>query len=259
VSGTGTPADLGLTYERVTLSAPDGVRLAAWYVPCRGARAGIVVCHGYRACRQYTQWLLPLLHHAGFAVMTFDFRGMGESGGSTCSFGSLEKEDVRAAVHDLRQRAGLGLGKVGVWGHSLGGAAAILAAADDRDIGAVVTDSAFARLDQMVRQRFSGLGAPGVPLADCTRWWAERMCGFSAGTVAPASVVARISPRPLMIIHGEADSYTPSSHAKTLYAAAAGPKQLWIVPGASHTSCHSKDPGEYERRVSAFFGQALLP
>jgi dipeptidyl aminopeptidase/acylaminoacyl peptidase len=256
--GSGTPADHGLSYEPVTLAAPDGVRLAAWYVPRAGAKAGVVVCHGYRATRQSTSWLLPLLHRAGFAVLTFDFRAMGESGGSACSFGYREKQDVRAAVEYLRRHAGLQAGRVGVWGHSLGGAAAILAAAEDPAIGAVVSDSAFARLDHMVRQRFSQLGRAGVPLADCTRWWGERMCGFSAVAVSPVAAAPRIAPRPLLIIHGERDTYTPPAQARVLYAAAADPKQLWIVPEATHTACHSTAPEEYERRVSEFVRQALF-
>src|SRR5437016_5280249 len=85
VRGRGTPADSGLRYEPVTLSTPDGVKLAAWYVPCAGAHAGIVLCHGYRANRQDVAGLLPFLHRAGFAVITFDFRANGESGGRFCS------------------------------------------------------------------------------------------------------------------------------------------------------------------------------
>ena len=63
------------------------MKLAAWYVPCAGAHAGIVLCHGYGASRRYVTGLLPFLHRAGVAVITFDVRGEGESGGRFCSFG----------------------------------------------------------------------------------------------------------------------------------------------------------------------------
>src|SRR5262249_16107129 len=161
----------------LTLTAPDGVRLAAWFVPSPGAHAGVVVCHGYRASRRTTAWILPILHRAGFTVLSLDFGGMGDSGERACGFGRAEKEEVGTAVRLVKGRAGLGNGRVGVWGHSMGGAAAVLAAAVDPAIGAVVVDSGFARLDQMVRQRFRLLGRIGGPLASCTRWWAERLCG----------------------------------------------------------------------------------
>jgi uncharacterized protein len=256
--GHGTPADYGLAYEPVTLTAPDGVKLAGWYVPCAGARAGIVLCHGYGASRRFVTGLLPFLHRAGFAVITFDFRGEGESGGRFCSFGQCEKEDVRTAVRYLRVHAGVGSGHVGALGLSLGGAAAIMAAAEDPDIGAVVADSAFARLDEMVPQRLGHLGFAGPLLACCTQWWGERMAGFSVAAVAPAAVAAQISPRPLLLIHGEADSHTPPAQSKELYAAAHEPKQLWIVPGAEHVGCYDTAREEYERRVTQFFREALL-
>ncbi len=256
--GQGTPRDLGLDYEPIQMTAPDGVMLSGWYVPCRGARAGVVVCHGYRGCRQFIAWPLPFLHQAGLAVVSFDFPGMGESGAGTCSFGHTEKEDIKVAVRFLQEKAGIASGHVGVLGHSMGGAAAILAAAEEPAIGAVVADSAFARLDQMVGERFRRLGRAAEPLAGCTRWWAERLCGFAAGDVSPAAVVAKIAPRPLLIIHGEADTYTPASQARALYAAAAEPKQLWIVPQATHVNCHQVAKEEYERRVTTFFRRALL-
>jgi uncharacterized protein len=256
--GHGTPADYGLAFEPVTLAAPDGVKLAAWYVPCPGARAGIVVCHGYRASRRYLTGLLPFLHRAGFAVISFDFRSMGESGGRTCSFGQCEREDVRTAVRYLREHAGIEPGRVGAYGLSMGGAAAIMAAAEEPDIGAVVADCAFARLGEMVTQRFTPLGRVGPSLACCTQWWGERLAGFSASTVAPADVVAQIAPRPLLLIHGEADSHTPPAQSKEIYAAAHEPKQLWLVPGAEHAGCYDTARDEYERRVSHFFREALL-
>src|SRR4051812_20830881 len=86
IPGEGTPADADLQYETVTLTSFDGLRLKGWYVPCPGARAAVVVCHGYRANRQGMISFLPFLHRAGFAVLTFDFRAMGESEGRQCSF-----------------------------------------------------------------------------------------------------------------------------------------------------------------------------
>lgn len=257
--GQGSPADYGLAFEAVTLTAPDGVKLAGWYVPCAGAQAGIVVCHGYGASRKYITGLIPFLHRAGFAVIACDFRGMGESGGRFCSFGQCEKEDVRTAVRYLRARAGIGPGHVGALGLSMGGAAAIMAAAEDPGISAVVADCTFARLDEMVLQRFTPLGHAGPPLARCTQWWGERMAGFSVRTVAPADEAARLSPRPLLLIHGALDTHTPPSQSEELYAAAHEPKQLWIVPGAGHAGCYDSATTEYERRVIHFFRQALLP
>ena len=84
------------------------------------------------------------------------------------------------------------------------------------------------------------------------------MAGFSVRSVAPADDAARLSPRPLLLIHGALDTHTPPSQSEELYAAAHEPKQLWIVPGAGHAGCYDTATREYERRVTHFFRQALL-
>ncbi len=107
-------------------------------------------------------------------------------------------------------------------------------------------------------QRFRPLGRAAGPVASCTQWWAERIAGFPASIVAPAEAVPRLSPRPLLIIHGEEDTHTPLLHARALYAAAAEPRDLWLVPNAGHVRCHDAATEEYERRVGTFFRAALL-
>jgi fermentation-respiration switch protein FrsA (DUF1100 family) len=121
-----------------------------------------------------------------------------------------------------------------------------------------VADSAFARLAEMPEQRFAFLPAPlRLPLASSARSWAERLAGFSAAEVAPLVEVARIAPRPILFIHGEADGLIPVSHAHRLHTAAGPPKHLWLVPGAGHVRAHAADPVAYERRVIAFFQRSL--
>jgi pimeloyl-ACP methyl ester carboxylesterase len=52
--------------------------------------------------------------------------------------------------------------------------------------------------------------------------------------VPPAEAAARISPVPLLIVHGDQDGYFPVEHAQQIYAAAREPKDLWVIPGFGH-------------------------
>jgi fermentation-respiration switch protein FrsA (DUF1100 family) len=62
----------------------------------------------------------------------------------------------------------------------------------------------------------------------------------------------------VFIIHSEHDNAACTvADAQRLYVAAREPKELWIVPGAQHCGAHYAHPQEYERRVIAFFDQAL--
>jgi uncharacterized protein len=252
-----TPRDLGLEYRDVTLTSSDGVQLKGWYVPGAGT-AGIVVCHGFPANRECLLEFIPWLHRAGFHVLTFDFRALGESSGDLCSFGLHEKEDVKAAVAMLAAQPGVEKDAIGAMGLSMGGATVLLAAAETPRIRAVVTDSAFARLDEMVAERFRP-----VPVfyrgALCTsvRFCAERLSGYTTADVAPVAAIRRIAPRPILLIHGGADQLVPVRHARMLHDAAGERVQYWELPGVGHVQCYAAGREEYERRVVRFFGEAL--
>lgn len=253
-----TPARYGLQYESLWLTSADGTRLAAWFVPRPGARAAVVLCHGYPANRSDVLDLIPPLHRAGFHVLAFDFRAMGESEGRICTLGREEPEDVRAAVAYLRAHPDVDPERVGVLGISMGAACALMAAARDPGIRAVVADSAFARLDEMVEERFRFLPLPlRRPLVFSTTWWGERLAGFSAAQVSPEVEVAHIALRPVLFIHGACDTLIPVAHARRLHAAAGAPKALWIVPEAGHVRAWANRPAEYEVRIVTFFREAL--
>ena len=64
--------------------------------------------------------------------------------------------------------------------------------------------------------------------------------------VPPAEAAARVSPTPLLVVHGDKDLFFPVDHAQQIYDAARDPKELWLVPGFGHaeSACH---PGLIDR------------
>lgn len=250
-----TPRSVGLSYRAVRLQG-EGASLAAWHIPCEGSRAGLVLCHGHNNCRQQLLSLLRPLHQAGFHLLLFDFRSHGVSGGRICTYGFEEQKDVRAAVSWLREQAGVD--EVGLYGISMGGSTALMAAAEDPQIRAVATDCAFARLEDMVQQRFFFL-PPSLrePLGASVRECAERWVGPVIPTVDPEAAVRGWKPRPLLVIHGERDMLTPASHGERLARAGAPHSHLWIVPWAPHAGSRWVAGAEYLRRLTGFFREHL--
>lgn len=246
-----TPRTLGLSYRRVRLEGATAP-LAAWHIPCEGSRAGLVLCHGHNNSRAQFSRLIRPLHEAGFHLLLFDFPSMGLSGGSTCTYGAREYRDVLATVEWLRRETGID--RVGLMGLSMGGACALLAAAADPTIDAVVADCAFARLEDMVEQRFFFL--PRMlrrPLGHSVRTLAQRWTGIRVEEVSPEAALSGWRQRPLLLIHGERDRTIPVFHSRRL-AAAAGPQaELWVVPGAGHVGCHLKLGEAYRQRLIGFF------
>jgi fermentation-respiration switch protein FrsA (DUF1100 family) len=253
-----TPASLNLSYENVAFSSTDGVRLAGWFIPAKDSRAVIIACHGYSANRSMLLDHIAFLHRAGFNVLTFDFRALGESEGEICSIGYHEVKDALGAVAYLQQREDTRHSPVGILGTSMGGAVALMATAQSPDIRAVVADSPYASLDRAVTQRFRGfVGFAGGALSLPTCWFGERMLGANTVTVSPLQQVSQISPRPLLLIHGTNDRRILPEDSQLLFAAAAEPKELWLIQGARHIQGHRIAGQAYERRVITFFEKAF--
>jgi hypothetical protein len=80
----------------------------------------------------------------------------------------------------------------------------------------------------------------------------EKLAGFPVAGVSPQKAVASRA-FPVLLICDEKDDALPCRHAKMIYAAARGPKQLWVVPGAFHTAAYGFAPEAFRRRVLNFF------
>jgi pimeloyl-ACP methyl ester carboxylesterase len=244
--------------EQVAVTARDGVRLHSWLFCSPTARASVIVLHGHggnkHACLPLARMLYP-----DYNVLIPDLRGHGESDGLRTTIGYEERLDVQGAVDLLEAR---GLGPVGIFGMSMGGATAILAAAEDPRIAAVVADSPFARLRWAVSQSavlrgYPAALTPGIAYLGCLATALHlryRMQAFD-----PVEVIHRIAPRPLLLMHGVEDEVIPVVSAHTLFARAGEPKELWLVDGMKHCQAVTEAYESFQARLRAFFDRWLVP
>ena len=252
-----TPGDLHLPYNSLTLQTTDGVRLAGWSLVPSSPTGVVLVQHGYGTCRADPLALTALLYRGGYAVVSVDFRGHGESGGA-CTFGAGERLDVRAALDAVAGDPRLRALPIGYLGISMGAAVGLLTAAEDPRIRAIVSDSSYARLGPMVaRYQRMMYHLPEVPFG----WLSAGCLALELRTplarLDPVRAIGRIAPRPVFIIHGAQDESIPVAEARALDAAAGAPKELWIVPGAGHVAGVYVAEQQYAQRVTAFFERGL--
>jgi pimeloyl-ACP methyl ester carboxylesterase len=223
------------TAEPHTLRTRDGVRLAASHLPHPSDDVAVVVAHGFSGTHRkpwQARVARGLAKHAG--VVAFDFRGHGESGGVS-TLGELEVLDVDAAVAWARE---LGYRQVVTCGWSMGASVVIRHAALLGGADAVVSVSATSRwrvrdtrpmrrLHWIVERRLGrAVGRHLLRTRLATHWVDE--------PESPVDVAGRIAPVPLLLVHGDRDSYFTLEHPNALYAAARDPKELWLVPGFAH-------------------------
>ena len=243
-----TPEKFGITFENVQLVTRDGIELAAWYTPSENG-ALILVAHGHSDMR--SPMLYSMYAQNGYGVLAWDFRAHGESGGEHSTLGYYEALDVEAALEYGLQQANVE--HIGAWGGSMGGVAVLEATARREEIEAVVIDSAFATLeDELKWVVTSNIFLPFI------RFFAEKETGVKMEMLRPVDRIKAISPRPIMIIHGEGDNVIPVDSAQKLYEVAGNPRYLWTEAGVNHVGMYSMYPEMYEERVVNFFDVYLL-
>ncbi len=253
-----TPDAYGLQYETLTLTTSDGLKLAAWYLPSQN-RAAVIVQHGFRGTRSDVLKQAQLLAQHGYGVLLMDARNHGDSEGDTITFGLKEVLDVRAGLDYLLTRPDVDPARLGALGTSQGAVTLLLATAQYPEIKACLSDSAYATLqDEIAAGVHAFASLPPFPFAPLIQYFAEQDSGFHADAIAPVNHIAQIAPRPVYIIQSEQDQFVPVDSGQRLYAAAGQPKTLWLVPEANHTDAINRQPAEYEKRMTAFFDQALL-
>jgi alpha-beta hydrolase superfamily lysophospholipase len=247
-----------LALEPVSLVSRDGTTLAAWFVPGEH-RQPILLLHGYSANKREMLHHAAFLSDAGYPVMLLDLRCCGESGGRAVTFGGREREDVAAAITYLYDRPDVDGENVGLLGLSLGGALALLAAADFPAVRAVVAESSFANIRDVVRRNFRvATRLPPFPFATLTIWLVERRWGVRADRVAPEREIGVRDDCAVLLIHAENDDVVSVQDAHVLFTAARGPKELWLIPNAEHAMAYLTEQGEYADRVRRFFDRWLL-
>ena len=248
-----------LLRESVALISKDGTRLAAWFIA--GARQQtVLLLHGYTACKDDMLSHAAFLHAAGYSLLLLDLRACGESGGTVVTLGGHERDDVRAALAYLRSRPDVDGGHIGVLGLSLGGALAILAAADEPGVRAVVAESSFRSVHSAVRQNFRRFThLPSFPWAELTTKLAEWRQHVRAAGVMPELEVGRLRRCALLLIHAADDAVISIKDSEAIFARAVEPKSFWRVSSAPHAMAYNLFREEYSTRVVAFFDQWLLP
>ena len=186
-----------------------------------------------------------IAREAGWAALTFTFRGTGPSEGDFSIEGWLA--DLRCAIDALDARTDLS--GVCLAGFRLGGTLAVVTAADDPRVRGIATFAAPASLHAWVRdpdwfleyaRRTGVLRAPDAP-ADPKAWI------HAIESLDPLAAAPRIAPRPWLLVHGSLDDVVPVDHARQL-AAAAPHVELRIVQNGAHRLRH--DP----RAIAALLG-----
>ena len=240
-----SPEDHGLVYESVEFPSRDGTKLHGWlfHAP-RPAQGTVLHFHGNAGNISGHFHHVAWLPTAGWNVLVFDYRGYGRSNGQVTREGTIA--DGHAALDYLLSRPDIRPDRIVALGQSLGGGIGTVVAAERPEIRGLVIDGGF--------DSYQGIANWHVrqnPLLFCVGWWVPPLM-ISKG-YDPIDYVDRISPRPLLIMHGTRDVIVDPRMAHRLYEAARDPKRLWLIEGADHYGAFQDHLNEVAPALVGFF------
>ena len=216
--------------------------------------SAVVIVHGFKGFRLWGPWpaLARAFALAGHAAVTFDFshNGIDAQGEFTVldlfreNTHTREQAELRAVVDALAdgRLTGRKMSRIGLAGHSRGGGAAILHAAGDPRVTALVTLASIADIpgrwtpDQVAVWRrgddvFVENARTKQQMPIGAGYWADVVAHRDALDVTAAA--ARVT-QPWLIVHGDADGAVPAADAQALFDAAGENAELMLVAGADH-------------------------
>ena len=231
----GDPDRLGLTFQTVSIPTVSGKRLFGWLLPVPDATTSLVILHGWGG---NAERMLPMalpFHRAGMNVLLVDARNHGRS--DRHGFSSLPRfaEDLDKAIEWLKRTYPEYTHKMALLGHSVGGGAVLLTASRRNDINAVISVSAFAHPEWMMRRFLQRLHLPASLITLVIRY-VEWVIGYRYEEIAPINTICHIH-CPVLLVHGKADRTVPIEDALTIERGCRRPHiRLLTVENADHES-----------------------
>jgi len=236
----GSPADIGLEYESVTLVTGDDVRIHGWFIDARPQRGTLLFFHGNAGNISHRLDSLRIFNRLGLATLIIDYRGYGRSGGRISEKGTYL--DAEAAWQYLTKTRGIDPQQIVVFGRSLGGAVAASLAAEHPPAG-LILESVFTSVPDMAAKLY-----PFLPVRLLSR--------FSYDARRAVREVAC----PVLIVHSPEDDIIPFENGLALFAAAGEPKSFLQIRGTHNEGFLASGPLYYEGLddfISAWLG--VLP
>ena len=242
--------------------ARDGVMLDGLFIERTRPEGTMILCHGYRSNKETMQRFVKVFPH--YNMLFFDFRAHGLSEGNYTSIGAKEHRDIIAASDwlkkEMKENRKLRKLPVIIIGISMGGAAAIKAAAKEKNLcDALVIDSSYADLWEIVTDVFTAhSGLPYYPFLPVVELLYYLIAGQNIRKMKPIEYIKKIT-KPLLLIHSCYDDHTAPENTLRMYKLA-DPKfvDLWVGPKCHHGHLHRVYPGDYHQAIRSFLEKARI-
>lgn len=241
--------------ERVMIRSHDGLKLyGTWLSAKQPSAPTVILAHGYSGRgREMAGFARFYAETLGYNVLMPDDRGHGESEGDIIGFGWLDRKDYVQWIGWVLESTGKHSDIV-LHGISMGGATVLMTGGEELpdQVKAIVSDCAYTSVEEeltfQLKQLYKLPAFPFIPITSLiTKWKA----GYSFKEASALKQLAQVHV-PVLFIHGEADTFVPTSMVYRLYEACATDKELLTIPRAGHGTAFRMDQDRYKSVLEDF-------
>ncbi len=238
---------------------PSGERHHAIFMRNDSARGRTaIVVHGYKDnCMKFSPIAMMYYRSMGYNILLPDLHGHGKSEGEDIRMGWHDRWDVLhwTKVAESIFRDSTETSRMVLHGVSMG-AATVMCLSGESDLPEYIRcfvedcgySSVWEEFSMQLKEQFS---LPPFPLMYTTDMLCRMRYGWGFREASPLDMVERCR-RPMLFIHGDADTFVPFAMLQPLYDAKPEPKMKWIAEGSEHACAYKDHPEEYAAEVKTF-------
>ena len=247
---------LSRPHRDVFCQSEDGLKLHAAFFP--GTDAGkLVICfHGYTSegMKDYIA-LSDYYLKRGFGMLLVDARAHGQSEGRYIGFGCLDRKDALKWIGWAIRECGAKV-QILLHGTSMGGATVLMTSGLKlpEQVKGIISDCAFTSPKYVFTHVLHSMyHLPAFPVIQIADYLNRKKAGYGMDECNAAREVRKAAV-PILLIHGDADTFVPSSMCGEIYENCSSAKMKLIIKGAAHAESYYKDMDAYEGALNNFIG-----
>ena len=245
-------------YKDIYITARDQLRLHAYQInqPVK-SNNWVIICHGYAGKASSMQNAAKHFYDQGYEVLMPDARGHGQSDGKYIGMGWDERLDMIDWIHQITTRNPQV--NIVLYGVSMGASTVLMTSGENlpKQVKTIIEDCGYTSVRDIFTYQLKSLfNLPGYPILDFANVVTQIRAGYNIDNASAIKQVKK-SKTPTLFIHGDEDTFVPSTMVYQLYNSATVPKELFIVKGANHAKAADIAKEEYWKKVFQFIGKFI--
>ena len=242
-------------YQRIpiTFKMKDGYIIHGDY-SLNNPKKFVICMHGHTSIKDGSIKYAYALYRLGYSLVFYDHRSHGENERNYITMGYRESQDALEIIEQVKEKFGQDI-EIGLFGVSMGGQTALLCVDRNQDLSFVISDCAFASVEDLVRGFIKQHHSIAWMLLPWTNLILKMKYHFSFKDTCAKETLKKNKKVPILFIHGKKDNFVYPENVMKLYNNCNGPKRLELFDGAMHCESIVVDKDRYYKVIEEFINE----